>query len=192
MYTESGPGRSALFLGVLLGLLLIGLALLARSCGEPPRASLRDRFIPGPTDPAQPGGISVPEPLRSAAKTTQALIGGGQAPLATPAVQSGSLEVRVAVLSPVENGIRVAGTIRNVGNEALVVPLTAFRFRDQDGRIYAAQGDAHATLAPDQSESFDLTLPTPNPQELVLTIEIPTEDIHIEMVLLSSGATPTP
>ncbi len=186
-------GPSPIILGLLIGFLVIVLLAL-RTCTPQTSENLRSRFAAaGATDTAmQTAGapvISLPEPVQTWGETAIAgLRGGDKVVPITPVAANTTLQVDIESLQQISGGLQIKGTVRNTGQQELRVPLSAFRFIDQTGTVYAAQGDAAATLPPNASTTLDLTLPINQPTTLTMLVEIPDADIHLELRLLTSSA----
>lgn len=189
----SGSGRSPspMTLGLGVGFLLI-LLVSIRACTPDGQTVLQTRFAAqGATESARATAgepiVPLPAPIQSLSETTVARLQGGEAVVPmTPVVTNDALKVDIQQLQSVAGGLQVKGTVRNNGKKALKVPLSAFRFTDQTGTVYAAQGDAAATLPPGGQTSLDLTLPIQNPTSLTMVVELPADNIRLEMQLLTS------
>ncbi len=190
MISGQRTGPSPLVWGLIIG---IGLILLvsARACSPDSSQVLRSRFAEaGATQVAGEAlgtpVLPLPEAVQSLGSSAIAKLRGGEpvAPL-TPVASDATLKVDIGTLQQVSGGLQVKGVVTNVGTVPLRVPLSAFRFTDQSGTVYASQGDAAATLPPKGSTNLDLTLPIKDPTTLQLVVEIPEANVRLEMRLLA-------
>lgn len=176
--------------GILIGLGLI-LLVSMRSCNNQSSSTLRSRFAAaGATQEASEAlgtpVLPLPAPVQTFGETAVAKLRGGDAvtPL-TPVVADQKLKVDIKTLQQIDGGLQIKGIVTNISKQQLRVPLAAFRFIDQNGTVYAAQGDAAATLPPSTNTTLDLSLPIKDPTSLQMVVEIPEEQIRIEMPLLN-------
>lgn len=179
-FRSSGAGPS----WVLALVIFVALLLLLRIVGGQQPGRLVEQFAPAPGG----GGIRlppVPTEVVAFARTATARILGGLAtrPLAQEA-ENGSLRVRIDNLQPVDDGLRINGTVTNIGSTPLDVSLDAFRFTDGAGTGYAAPAGTSASIAPGQSTPLEITLPVQNPAQLKLDVALPNQP-PLELVLLN-------
>lgn len=193
MFSQSREGPSPIVLGVVIGLLLI-LIISMRSCSSDGSQALKSRFAQSEAASATQAAsgtpfIPVPEPVQSFGATAIAKLRGGEAVVpATPVATNDVLEVRIQSLQQVEAGLQIKGLVTNTGKVDLRVPLAAFQFIDQQGTVYAAQGDAAANLPPNGSTTLDLTLPIQDPTALQMVVDLPEANVHLEIQLLGEGS----
>ena len=180
-FRRSGGGPS----WVLALLIFVALVLLLRIAGGQQPGRLVEHFTPAP---GGGGGIQlppVPTEVIAFARTATARILGGLAtrPLAQEA-DNGALRVRIDTLQPVDNGLRISGSVANIGSAPLDVSLDAFRFTDAAGTVYAAPPGTQASIEPGQDAPLEITLPVQNPAQLKLDIALPNQP-PLELVLLN-------
>jgi hypothetical protein len=174
---------------VLALVIFVALVLLMRFVGGQQQGRLVEQFAP------TSGGGSiqlppVPTEVIAFARTATARIMGGFAtrPLAQEA-GNGSLHVRIDELQPVDGGLRISGSVANIGAAPLDVSLDAFRFTDAAGTVYAAPAGTSASLAPGQNAPLEITLPVQNPAQLKLDVALPDQP-PLELVLLNAQPSP--
>lgn len=190
MISGQRSGPSPLVLGLIIGAALI-ILVSARACTPDSAQVLRSRFAEaGATQEASAAlgtpVVPLPAPIQSSGSTAVARLEGGEVVVpATPIANDATLKVEITLLQQVSGGLQVKGVVTNVGKSSLRVPLSAFRFTDQSGTVYAAQGDAAATLPAGGSTSLDLTLPIKNPTTLQMVVEIAEANVRLEMGLLN-------
>ena len=181
-------GPSPIMIGVIAALLLI-LLLSLKTCNPESTSTLRSSFAAAEatTVAGQQDGLPLPEPVREWGSTAIAQLRGGDAVVPiTPVAANDILSVDIKSLQQVTSGLQIKGEIKNTGKQNLRVPLAAFRFIDQTGTVYAAQGNAAANLPPNGTTTLDLTLPIQEPTTLTMLVEIPESNVHLEMKLLTS------
>jgi len=189
MISGRSTGPSPIVWGLFIGLGLIVLISM-RACSPDSEQTLRSRFAAtSATQEAQQiagtPAISLPEPIQSLGQTTVARFQGGQAVVpSSPTVADTTLKVDIQSIQQIDGGLQIKGLVTNVGKTSLRVPLSAFRFTDQNGTVYASQGDAAATLPPGDKTPLDLTLPIENPTSLQMVVDIPDAKVRLEMKLL--------
>lgn len=177
--------------GFVIGVILIIFSTRGRL--SPENVALRDVFAvqPAPNLPSLPGPnldlASLPAELQQAARDLQARLGAGQAgrPL-EPAVETPRLRVEVHELRPSADGITLLGTVTNLSQGEVVVPLSAFELRDSAGVSYIAGGGASATLRPGASTPLELTVPLPQGRGLLMVINLP-PDLPVEQRLIATS-----
>jgi hypothetical protein len=177
---QPGPPRSVpLWLwGALAALALI--ILSSRGRLAPGNDALSQYFAAQPTPagvvPSLPslGLGSLPPELQAAARrlSQQLGAGAGGAPI-EPITQTARLRVEVRELQPGAGGLKVSGSVTNIGTAELQVPISAFELRDSSGASYIAGGGASATLRPGESTPLELTVPLPAGRGLLLITSLP-------------------
>lgn len=177
--------------GFVFGAVLILISTRGRL--SPENVALRDVFAaqPAPNLPSLPlpnlDVANLPAELQQAARDLQAQLGAGQAgrPL-EPAVETPRLRVEVRELRPSAEGMTLFGTVTNVSQGEVVVPLSAFELRDSAGVSYIAGGGASATLRPGASTPLELTVPLPPGRGLLMMINLP-PDLPVEQRLIATS-----
>jgi len=179
---RSAGGGPSWALAIVIFVVLI---VVVRIVGGQQPGRLQEHFTPAP---GSGGGVQlppVPTEVVAFARTATARIFGGLAtrPLAQEA-DNGSLRVRIDELRPVDAGLRITGTVANIGAAPLDVSLEAFRFTDANGTVYAAPAGTAASIAPGQDAPLEITLPVQNPAQLKLDVALPSLP-PLELVLLN-------
>ena len=173
--------------GILLALVLI--AISTRGGGVNSAALMR-RFAPDPNAPtAAPLQLpkidlsQLPEGVRQTVASLRDRYAGGEAvPALTPVASGLRLRVEVGEVKRSGEQVQIRGTVSNIGDAALELPIDAFVFRDSAGVTYAASGRG-TTLQPGQSTTLDLTVPLPQGRGLSLVVTVP-PDPPIEQILV--------
>jgi hypothetical protein len=177
--------------GILLALVLI---LISTRGGGIGNARLIQQFTPKPTDPGAPTPRpfelpqihlpSVPPNLREVfTKLRDRLASGEAVPALTPVASGPRARVDVAEIQRSGDRVQIRGSVTNIAAQPLQIPPGAFSFRDSAGITYATGGSGGATLQPNQSTSFDLTVPLPAGRGLVLILVVP-PDPALEQTLV--------
>jgi hypothetical protein len=156
----------------------------------PANRPLDQQFAARPPEPGA-GQLALP-PLPSSvadlARTARARIGaGGRGAALTPVAESSRLRVEIAGIKAVQGGLQITGRAINRSAEPLVLSLSAFRFTDGSGMVYASENDANTSLEPGQGVPLDLLLPITDPRQLILDVELAGET-PLRMVLLQEPA----
>ena len=184
---DTRPHLPAWIGGILLALVLI--AISTRGGGVNSAALMR-RFAPDPNAPtAAPLQLpkidlsQLPEGVRQTVASLRDRYAGGEAvPALTPVVSGLRLRVEVGQVKRNGEQVQVSGTVSNIGDAALELPIDAFVFRDSAGVTYAASGRG-TTLQPGQSTTLDLTVPLPQGRGLTLVVTVP-PDPPVEQILV--------
>src|SRR5262245_1847753 len=184
---DNRPNLPAWIGGILLALVLI---VISTRGGGVNSAVLIRRFAPDPNAPTsaplQLPKIDLgrlPEGVRQTISALRDRFAGGEAvPALTPVASGPRLRVEVAEVKRNGEQVRITGTVSNIGNAALELPIDAFVFRDSAGVTYAANGRG-TTLQPNQSTTLDLTVPLPEGRGLTLIVTVP-PDPPTEHILL--------
>jgi len=190
MFSQRTNSPPPALIGVIIGLVLIFL-VSTRSCNPDSEQTLRSRFAEANATQVASQNlgtplIPLPAPVQEWSSTAIARLQGGEAVVPiTPVVTNDKLKVDIQSLQQVGEGLQIKGVVTNISSKELRVPLAAFRFTDQSGTVYAAQGDAAANLPPNANTTLDLTLPIKNPTALTMVVEIPAEEIRLEVNLLA-------
>ena len=184
---DNRPNLPAWIGGILLALALI--AISTRGGGVNSAVLIR-RFAPDPNAPTsaplQLPKIDLgrlPESVRQTISSLRDRFAGGEeVPALTPIASGPRLRVEVGEVKRSGEQVRVTGTVSNIGNAALELPIDAFVFRDSAGVTYAANGRG-TTLQPGQSTTLDLTVPLPEGRGLTLVVTMP-PDPPTEQILV--------
>jgi hypothetical protein len=177
--------------GAIAGLLLIAISSRGHLF-SPDNPSLSEYFAAQPTPVGYNPSFELPQldiaalpaELQSAARDLLGtLAAGGAGRPVEPAVESARLRVEVRELKRAEGGLQIVGTVTNVGDGELVVPISAFELRDSTGASYVAGGGASATLKPGESTPLELTVPLPEGRGLLLITNLP-PDPSVEQRLI--------
>jgi hypothetical protein len=184
---DTRPNLPAWIGGILLALVLI--AISTRGGGVNSAALMR-RFAPDPNAPtAAPLQLpkidlsQLPEGVRqTVASLRDRYVGGEAVPALTPVASGQRLRVEVGEVKRSGEQVQIRGTVSNIGDAALELPIDAFVFRDSAGVTYAASGRG-TTLQPGQSTTLDLTVPLPQGRGLTLVVTVP-PDPPIEQILV--------
>jgi hypothetical protein len=184
---DTRPNLPAWIGGILLALVLI--AISTRGGGVNSAALMR-RFAPDPNAPtAAPLQLpkidlsQLPEGVRQTVASLRDRYAGGEAvPALTPVASGQRLRVEVGEVKRSGEQVQIRGTVSNIGDAALELPIDAFVFRDSAGVTYAASGRG-TTLQPGQSTTLDLTVPLPQGRGLTLVVTVP-PDPPIEQILV--------
>ncbi|HET9223530.1 MAG TPA: hypothetical protein VFO07_13545 [Roseiflexaceae bacterium] len=184
---DTRPHLPAWIGGILLALVLI--AISTRGGGVNSAALMR-RFAPDPNAPtAAPLQLpkidlsQLPEGVRQTVASLRDRYAGGEAvPALTPVASGLRLRVEVGEVKRSGEQVQIRGTVSNIGDAALELPIDAFVFRDSAGVTYAASGRG-TTLQPGQSTTLDLTVPLPQGRGLTLVVTVP-PDPPIEQILV--------
>ncbi len=167
--------------GAIVGLLLI-LVSTRTHLFSPGNAALSEYFAVQPTptgfDPSfqlpQLELGSLPPTLQKAAGELLARLQAGRAGQPVePAVETQRLRVEVDALQRSDAGLQITGTVTNIGQDDLLVPISAFELRDSTGASYIAGGGGSATLRPGESTPLELTVPLPEGCGLLLITTLP-------------------
>jgi hypothetical protein len=127
---------------------------------------------------------ALPAELQQQAQTIlDTLARGGAARPVEPVVTTARLRVEVRELQRAEGGLKVVGTVTNISQEEVQVPISAFELRDSTGASYVAGGGASATLRPGDSTPLELTVPLPEGRGLLLVTNLP-PDAPVEQRLV--------
>lgn len=175
---------------VLALLIFVALVVLLQIVGRQQPGRLGEQFVPAPRSGGGPLLPPVPTEVVAFARTATArILGGlGTPPLAKEA-DNGTLRVQIANLQPVDGGLRITGSVANIGATRFDVSLDAFRFTDAGGTVYAAPAGTGATLEPGQDAPLEITLPLQNPAQLKLEVALPNQP-PLELVLLNAQPSP--
>ena len=173
--------------GILVALALI---IISTRGGGVNSAVLIRRFAPDPNAPTSaPLQLpkidlgSLPEGVRQTVASLRDRFAGGEAvPALTPIANGQRLRVEVREVKRNGEQVQVSGTVSNIGNAALDLPIDAFVFHDSAGMSYAASGRG-TTLQPGQSTTLDLTVPLPTGRGLTLVVTLP-PDPPMEQILV--------
>jgi len=175
---NQSQGPSWLLAVAIFAALLLLLQLLRGS--TPAVRPLEEQFAARP--PEAGGGDSgagnvelppLPSVVGNLARTAAARIGrGSTAGALTPVAQSAELRIEITGLRRSGTGLQITGGATNTGTGSLAISLADFRFTDETGTVYAAQTAAETTLEPGQRAPLELTIPVPNPKQLVLDVEV--------------------
>lgn len=178
-------------LGVIAGILLIVISsrshllvpenpLLAQYfAAQPPPAGYDPSFELPQLDIA-----GLPAELQKQAQAIlDTLARGGAARPVEPVATTPRLRVEVRELQRAEGGMKVVGTVTNISQGEVRVPISAFELRDSTGASYVAGGGASATLRPGESTPLELTVPLPEGRGLLLVTNLP-PDAPVEQRLL--------
>ncbi|KPL85250.1 MULTISPECIES: hypothetical protein [Herpetosiphon] len=190
MFSQRLNSPPPALIGVIIALVLIFL-VSTRSCNPDSEQTLRSRFAEANATQVASQDLGtpilpLPAPVQEWSSTAIARLQGGEAVVPiTPVVTNDKLKVDIQTLQQVGDGLQIKGVVTNISKQELRVPLSAFRFTDQSGTVFAAQGDAAANLPPNANTTLDLTLPIKNPTALTMVVEIPAEDIRLEVNLLA-------
>ena len=190
MFSQRVNSPHPALIGVIIGLVLIFL-VSTRSCNPDSEQTLRSRFAEANATQVASQDLGtpilpLPAPVQEWSSTAIARLQGGEAVVPiTPVVTNNKLKVDIQSLQQVGDGLQIKGLVTKISSKELRVPLSAFRFTDQSGTVYAAQGDAAANLPPNANTTLDLTLPIKNPTALTMVVEIPAEEIRLEVNLLA-------
>jgi hypothetical protein len=184
---DTRPNLPAWIGGILLALALIAISTRGGGVNS---AVLMRRFAPDPNAPTwaplQLPKIDLgrlPEDVRQTVSSLRDRFAGGEAvPALTPIASGPRLRVEVGEVKRSGQQVRVSGTVANIGNAALELPIDAFVFRDSAGVTYAASGRG-TTLQPNQSTTLDLTVPLPEGRGLTLVVSVP-PDPPTEQILV--------
>jgi hypothetical protein len=175
--------------GILLALILIFIS----TRGGVNNPELSQHFAPQPTDPHSPpaGPLQLPQirlpdlppDMQHALTSLRDRFAGGQGiPALTPVVSGPRIRLTVQEVKRTADRVRVTGSVENLSDTPLVIPTSAFSFRDSAGISYTTTG-ASPTLAPGQSTPLDLSVPLPPARGLTLIVTLP-PDPPLEQVLV--------
>src|SRR5262245_28398537 len=173
--------------GILVALALI---IISTRGGGVNSAVLIRRFAPDPNAPTSaPLQLpkidlsKLPEGVRQTVASLRDRFAGGEAvPALTPIATGQRLRVEVREVKRNGEQVQVSGTVSNIGNAALELPIDAFVLHDSAGMTYAASGRGTA-LQPVQSTTRDLTVPLPTGRGLTLVVTLP-PDPPMEQILV--------
>ena len=152
MFSQRVNSPHPALIGVIIGLVLIFL-VSTRSCNPDSEQTLRSRFAEANATQVASQDLGtpilpLPAPVQEWSSTAIARLQGGEAVVPiTPVVTNNKLKVDIQSLQQVGDGLQIKGLVTNISSKELRVPLSAFRFTDQSGTVYAAQGDAAARAA---------------------------------------------
>ena len=80
------------------------------------------------------------------------------------------------------------GELKNIADQPLDVPATAFSFRDSAGIAYTLGGSGATTVQPGQTAPFDLSVPLPAERGLTLIVTLPPDPpIQQTLVVEATG-----
>lgn len=178
---------------VLAVVAFVVLIVLVQLVGRQEPTKLQERFAATPAS-GQSGSLPlppVPTNVVNFARTATArlLSGLSTAPVVSTG-DNGIVRVEIASITPVDQGLKLAGTVTNISSGPVAVSLDAFKFTDASGTTYASSGSPSAELPAGQRTPIEITLPIGDPQHLALAVELPNQP-RFEVVLLSN-TTPTP
>jgi hypothetical protein len=174
--------------GVLLALILI---LISTRGGGVNSAVLVRRFAHDPnaptSEPYQFPSIdlpSLPEGVRRSITSLRDRFAGGQAvPALTPVASGPRLRVEVGEVRRAGAQVHIGGTLENISDAPIELPIGAFTFRDSAGLSYTASGSG-TRLQPGQSTTLDLNVPLPEGRGLAMLISLP-PDPPLEQLLVA-------
>ena len=176
--------------GVLLALILI---LISTRGGGVNSAVLIRRFAHDPNAPtAAPYQFpsidlpSLPENVRESITSLRDRFAGGETvPALTPIASGPRLRVEVSEVKRNGAQVHIGGTVENISNAPLELPISAFTFRDSAGLSYTASGSG-TSLQPGQSTALDLNVPLPEGHGLAMIVSLP-PDPPLEQVLVAEA-----
>jgi hypothetical protein len=196
LYNERQRGVPVWAWGALVGILLIAISSRSHLLA-PENPALSQHFAAQPTPvgaatgftPPQLDIAGLPAELQATARDVLAAITGGKNTRPVePAVESQRLRVEVRELQPAEGGLRVVGTVTNIGDAEVQVPISAFELRDSAGGSYVAGGGGSATLRPGDSTPLELTVPLPPGRGLLLVTSLsPDPAVEQRLIVAEQG-----
>ncbi len=174
-------------IGIIGAAILIGISIFA----QPVRTEmLRDQFARQPTPVLPLPGLPqlelqnlAPDIQIAAQEWWRQLAAGNRGQAIDPVVNNQRLRVEVTALEPIAGGIRVKGTVTNLGSTDLLVPISAFELRDSSGESYRAPGTSSVVLPPGGATPLELSVPLPTGRGLLLITHVP-PDPPLEQRLL--------
>lgn len=174
-------------IGILGAIALIGISILMQQSRV---VALADYFARQPTPalplPALPQ-LDVqnlaPDAQGAARAIWQQIAAGNRSQPIDPVVSSQRVRVVIDGLEPTADGIRIKGTVTNLTNADLLVPISAFELRDSAGESYRSPSSTMANLPPGGSTPLELSVPLPEGRGLLLITHLP-PDPPIEQRLL--------
>lgn len=166
---------------------LIGLSIFLQQSNT---VALSDQFarqpppaLPLPALPQLDLKDLAPEAQAAARTLWQQLTDGRRSQPIDPVARNSRVQVTIDALEPIAGGVKVRGTVTNLTNSDLMVPISAFELRDSAGERYRAPGTTIANLPPGGSTPLELSVPLPAGRGLLLITELP-PDPPLEQRLL--------
>lgn len=174
-------------IGLLGAIFLIGISIFMQQSRS---AALIEQFARQPTPalpvPALPQ-LEVqnlaPEAQAAARAIWQQIATGNRSQPIDPVASSQRVRVAIDVIEPTADGVRIKGTVTNLTNADLLVPISAFELRDSTGESYRSPSSTMANLPPGGSTPLELSVPLPEGRGLLLITHLP-PDPPIEQRLL--------
>lgn len=174
-------------IGILGAIALIGISILMQQSRV---MALADYFARQPTPalplPALPQ-LDVqnlaPDAQTAARAIWQQIAAGNRSQPIDPVASSQRVRVAIDGLEPTADGVRIKGTVTNLTNADLLVPISAFELRDSAGESYRSPSSTTANLPPGGSTPLELSVPLPEGRGLLLITHLP-PDPPIEQRLL--------
>ncbi len=190
MGTERSQGLPIWAWGTLVALALIILSSRGHLFENP---ALRQHFAlqPTPVSGAQLPDLGIaglaPDVQDAARKLWHQIgLGGSGAPI-EPVVTTPRVRVAVRELRSSDGGLKVVGSVTNIGTTDVQVPISAFELRDSAGASYIAGGGASATLHPGDSTPLELTVALPTGRGLMLITRLPPDPPFPQKLLVADS-----
>ncbi|WP_298820392.1 hypothetical protein [Chloroflexus sp.] len=187
MMHDNSPAIPFWIIGLLGAIFLIGISIWMQQFRT---VELRDQFARQPAPaialPALPQ-LELqnlgPEAQAVARALWQQITTGNPGQPIEPIASNQRLRIAINALEPTGDGIRIKGTVTNLTNADLIVPISAFELRDSAGESYRAPGSTMASLPPGGSTPLELSVPLPPGRGLLLITNLP-PDPPLEQRLL--------
>lgn len=131
---------------------------------------------------------SLPPEVQQAVQAAQEKLNIGETvPALTPVATGIRVSVNVSAVKRSGGNVQVRGELKNIADQSLDVPATAFSFRDSAGIAYTLGGSGATTVQPGQTAPFDLSVPLPAGRGLTLIVTLP-PDPPIQQTLVVEAA----